>query len=125
VPTARIIEANIRTLGVEDRASLVITSAFLWAKRDLISQQAGPPLDRPWLVFCSPPYAFYQERQVDMIDVIQRIQSHAPPGSILIVESNEPFDAKLLPASEADVGGWDFRSYPPAVVGLWRDRRSM
>lgn len=36
VPTVlRIVEENIRTLGVEDRTTLVVTSAFLWARRDL------------------------------------------------------------------------------------------
>src|SRR5690606_8776565 len=57
VPTARVVEQNIQTLGVQDRTTLLVTSAFLWAKRDLAD--AGPPRDRPWLVFCSPPYAFY------------------------------------------------------------------
>ena len=37
VPSAKIVEANIRSLGVEDFATLLITSAFLWAKRDLAS----------------------------------------------------------------------------------------
>ena len=35
VPTARVTEENIRTLGVDDRATLLVTSAFLWGKRDL------------------------------------------------------------------------------------------
>ncbi|MEX0613782.1 MAG: RsmD family RNA methyltransferase, partial [Pirellulales bacterium] len=35
VPTARVVAENISTLGVEDRATLLVTSAFLWAKRDL------------------------------------------------------------------------------------------
>jgi 16S rRNA (guanine966-N2)-methyltransferase len=121
VPTARIIEANIRTLAVEDRTTLLITSAFLWAKRDLNSQHAAPPADRPWLVFCSPPYAFYHERQSDMLDLIHGIQTHAPPGSILIVEADERFDFDLLRNEhELCLGDWDVRSYAPAVVGLWR-----
>src|SRR5689334_2008330 len=31
VPTARIVEENIRTLQVEDRTTIAMTSAFLWA----------------------------------------------------------------------------------------------
>ena len=122
VPTARVVEQNIRTLGVEDRATLLITSAFLWAKRDLASEQSAPPASRPWLVFCSPPYAFYHERQADVLELIRRVQEHAPAGTILIVEADEPFDFDLLRHAEgtAVAALWDVRSYAPAVVGLWR-----
>jgi 16S rRNA (guanine966-N2)-methyltransferase len=122
VPTARIIRENIRTLGVEDRATLLVTSAFLWAKRDLGSRHGAEEGDRPWLVFCSPPYAFYHERRADMVDLIRRIQHQAPAGSILIVEAEEPFDFELLDGAEtgSEVARWDVRSYPPAVVGIWR-----
>src|SRR3990170_8235869 len=44
VPTARVIEENIKALGVEDQSTLLVTSAFLWAKRDLLrlsSERAG------------------------------------------------------------------------------------
>jgi len=122
VPTARIVEENIRTLGVGDQATLLVTSAFLWAKRDLGMRQSAPPSDRPWLVFCSPPYAFYHERQAEMLDLIHRIQTNAPAGSILIVESDEQFDFDLLRHVDGTTGSsrWDVRSYAPAVVGLWR-----
>src|SRR5215204_2965907 len=84
VPTARVIEENIKALGVEDQATLLTTSAFLWGKRDLASGEWGmgnaeweesktrdaafpiPHSALPWLVFCSPPYAFYVERQEEM-----------------------------------------------------------
>jgi 16S rRNA (guanine966-N2)-methyltransferase len=122
VPSARIVEQNIRTLGVEDRAQLLMTSAFLWAKRDLGTTASSLYADELWLIFCSPPYAFYTERRAEMFDLVQRIQQHAPVGSILIVEAEEPFDFRSL--YDDDRGGelqqWDVRSYPPAVIGLWR-----
>jgi 16S rRNA (guanine966-N2)-methyltransferase len=119
VPTARLVEENIRTLSVEDRAALLVTSAFLWAKRDLGSEQSGPPTNTPWLVFCSPPYAFYQERQAEMLELIERVQRQAPPGSILIIEADETFDFNQFTSGSA-TGDWDMRSYSPAVVGIWR-----
>jgi 16S rRNA (guanine966-N2)-methyltransferase len=119
VPSARVVEQNIHTLAVEDRATLLVTSAFLWGKRDLPATASQP--NEPWLVFCSPPYAFYHERQTEMLDLISRIQSHAPAGSILIVEADEPFDFNVLRHSESSQAGeWDVRAYAPAVVGLWR-----
>jgi 16S rRNA (guanine966-N2)-methyltransferase len=35
VPSARVVEQNIRALGVGDRATLLVASAFVWAKRDI------------------------------------------------------------------------------------------
>jgi 16S rRNA (guanine966-N2)-methyltransferase len=124
VPSARIVEQNIRSLEVQDRATLLVTSAFLWGKRDL--PHAATVDSKPsWLIFCSPPYAFYHERQAEMLDLVRRVEEYAPTGSILIVEADEAFDFALLrddnPAPNI-VGEWDVRAYPPAVVGIWRKR---
>jgi 16S rRNA G966 N2-methylase RsmD len=141
VPSARIVEENIRTLGVEGRAKLLVTSAFLWAKRDLpagaeactatgpdeqsgkhIASSASPPSDFPWLVFCSPPYAFFVDRLDDMLGLIQRIQTSAPADSVLVVEADERFDfSALLGTDDGGRGtGWQIRAYAPAVIGIWR-----
>jgi 16S rRNA (guanine966-N2)-methyltransferase len=122
VPSAKIVEANIRLLGAEDRATLLVTSAFLWAKRDLMSASTVPT---PWLVFCSPPYAFFHERQAEMLDLIARIREHAPPGTIVLVEADDRFDFELLrgDAASDEYQAWDVRSYPPAVIGVRRDPR--
>jgi 16S rRNA (guanine966-N2)-methyltransferase len=139
VPTARVIQENIASLEVDDRATLLTTSAFLWSKRDLPKVEGGrgkgdesyaenspflvPPSALPWLVFCSPPYAFYVERSSDMLTLIGDVLNRAPEGSILIVEADERFDFELLPgnvAAERHDEGWDVRTYSPAVVGVWR-----
>jgi 16S rRNA (guanine(966)-N(2))-methyltransferase RsmD len=119
VPSARVVEENIRTLGVEDQATLLVTSAFLWAKRDLPAAATNGP---SWLVFCSPPYDFFQERVEEMLDLIGRIQTHAPTGSILIIEAEEPFDMSVF-QRDGETGespSWDFRAYSPAIIGIWR-----
>jgi 16S rRNA (guanine966-N2)-methyltransferase len=172
VPSARIVEQNIRGLEVEDRTQLLVTSAFLWAKRDMNSDSGGwgrakgeppaptdnatstgaatnPPLplgegrgegelkvgspmnaatetpapSNPWLVFCSPPYAFYHDRQQEMLDLMGRIKTAAPPGSILVVETDDKFDIEILrthSAADPQPGTWDIRAYPPAVIAIWR-----
>jgi len=134
VPTARVIEENIKALGVEDQSTLLVTSAFLWAKRDLPSGEWGmgnggsrerelgnepspfpirhSPL--PWLVFCSPPFAFYVDCREEMLELITAIMHHAPADSIIVVEADEGFDFQSLP------GEWDVRTYLPAIVGVWR-----
>jgi 16S rRNA (guanine966-N2)-methyltransferase len=131
VPTARVIEENIAALGAGDRATVLITSAFLWAKRDLENNPqraassstpantSSPTPASPWLAFCSPPYDFFLDRQADMLGLIESVMHAAPTGSILVVEADERFDAALLPGGPAS-NAWDVRTYLPAVVGVWR-----
>lgn len=125
VPTARVIEENIAALAVAPQCTLRTTSAFLWGKRDLKEpQRAGssptPASNLPWLVFCSPPYDFFVDRQVEMLELITSVVSAAPGGSIIVVESDDRFDLALLPTGSAGEV-WDVRPYPPAVVGvLWK-----
>lgn len=118
VPSAQIVEQNVAALGLADRVTLRVTSAFLWLKRDLDSRQDGPPRNLPWLVFCSPPYSFFVERQNEMLELICRIADAASPGSTIVVESDERFDFELL--ASGDRTEWDVRDYPPARVGIWR-----
>ena len=139
VPTARIVAENIGALALEERTALLTTSAFLWAKRDLPSADLGlrieelsahdkaanrdPQSEIPWLVFCSPPYAFYVDRQKEMLELVSSLKQYAPPASILIVEADERFDFELFPGGvrkEKRGPGWDVRTYSPAVVGVWR-----
>jgi 16S rRNA (guanine966-N2)-methyltransferase len=134
VPTARVIEENIKSLGVENQSTLLTTSAFLWGKRELANADFGfriaesrddaeaqsairiPQSEIPWLVFCSPPYAFYVDRQAEMLELITAIMEHAPLDSLFVVEADERFDFELLP------GEWDVRTYSPAVVGVWHKK---
>ncbi len=145
VPTARVIEENIESLGLEQQTTLMMTSAFLWGKRDAASaaamvqgsgfrvqnadERAGssptpssPPL--PWLVFCSPPFDFFVDRREEMIDLIRNVMDAAPRESTLVVEADERFDFNLLPEAAGDqqpTSSWDVRVYAPAVVGVWRN----
>ena len=118
VPSAQLVEENVATLGVADRVTLRITSAFLWSKRDLPTESEGPPRDLPWLVFCSPPYSFFVEREQEMLELIRRIAEHAPAASTLVIESDQRFDFAHLIGD--DTAAWDVREYPPARVGIWR-----
>lgn len=128
VPAARVIEENVRTLGVADQAEVTVTSAFLWGRRLAVPQPAATAESQAfdsaaaWLVFCSPPYAFFEERLDDMRSLIAATLEFAPPKSVMVVEADERLDFAKLPA--LDVGGgdsfWDVRTYPPAVVGVGR-----
>lgn len=107
-PTARCIRENAARLKLTDQVDVITGDAFIWSTRDL------PLAELPWLVLCSPPYDFYVDRAEQMLALIERMISHAAPGSLIAVEADRRFDFTTLPSPEL----WDVRTYSPAVVGL-------
>lgn len=107
-PTARILAENIETLGVGQKAELVTGDVFL---RTLWEDRLGTI---PWLVFCSPPYVFYEDRKGDMLGLLDCLIQAAPAESIFVVESDERFDFGSLPSPAS----WQVRRYPPAIIGI-------
>lgn len=110
-PTARMIERNIATLGVGDVSEVYAGDTFLWVRRQQDWTELGK---RPWLVLCSPPYDFYVQRIDDMLRLLRDLRERAPDGSLIVVEADRRFDFELL----SDLGKWDVRPYPPAVIGI-------
>lgn len=111
-PTANLVEQNIQLLELGDVCDVARANTFLWA-RDLTSLP-----DLPWLVLCSPPYSFYLERADQMLALIDRYLELMPEGSTMVVEADGQFDFDRLPQARR----WDIRSYPPAVLGILRQR---
>lgn len=109
-PTAAVIRQNAGVLGVTDRIDVISGNTFIWVQRD------EAPKTAPWLVFCSPPYAFYVERKAEIVAMLQTLLTQAPQGSTFVVESDERFDRAALP----DAAAWEKRVYPPAVLSLLR-----
>jgi 16S rRNA (guanine966-N2)-methyltransferase len=115
-PTANLIRQNITELGVAAQAEVVVGNVFIWWKRHSAGQVGNLSYDKPWTVFCSPPYDFYVERVAEMLELIAGLIEAAPGGSIFVVEADARFDFQQLP----DPPSWNVRSYPPAVVGIFR-----
>lgn len=126
LPTAAIVKQNIASVGLSSQTELFSTSAFLWGKRDLptISEQSelgSEVWSQPWLVFVSPPYAFFVEREKEMLGLIDCLIQSAPPSSLMVVEADERFDFAKLPGNlraDRHATGWDVRAYSPAIVGI-------
>lgn len=114
-PTARLIRDNAIALQLVDRIQVVPGDAFVWGKR-LARGEATLAADRPWLVFCSPPYDLYVTREEDLLTLIEQVANAAPADSVLVVEADERFEmAKLTPQYE-----WEVRAYLPAVLAIGR-----
>ena len=107
LPTRNLIEDNLRALGLADRASAIFSDSFMFVRKLQPDEQ-----QTPWVVFCSPPYDLYVDRQSDVLAMIEGIVTKMPPDSTLVVEADERFDTQLLPSSVE----WRLRTYFPAVV---------
>ena len=113
-PTAEVLRQNIAALGAEARCEVIGGNVFRRARwQHAISAS-------PWLVFLSPPYAFYVERLEQMLDLIGGLVESAPAESVLVVEADRNFDLGLLP----EAGDWDIRKYPPAIIGIYQKKLS-
>jgi 16S rRNA (guanine966-N2)-methyltransferase len=109
-PTAREIQGSAEDIGLGGQTTVVTGDIFRWIERAEIAA------DRPWLIFCSPPWELFQSRAADMQRLIGHFVAHSPPDSTLVVEANTAFDPETLPHPEA----WFARDYPPARILIWR-----
>ncbi len=135
-PTARIARRNIEILeekipGTAAKIELTTTDTYFWGRKLAATDPNAPapkspieslsqatlPNDVPWLVFCSPPYDFFVDREGETLELLQTLRDRAPEGSIFVVESDDRFDFVLL---EVEIPPKKRRSYPPAEVGIFR-----
>ena len=122
-PTARITKDNIALLESVDselktKISLITTDVFFWGRTLSERFQTEEVLrrDLPWLVFCSPPYDFYVDRQDELLLLIDQVKAVAPQDSLFVIEADERFDFALL---DEEIPKRKRRSYPPAEVALF------
>lgn len=119
-PTARVTRTNIGLLddkmpGIKDRIDLITTDVFFFGRiTDNIKSRI--PTDLPWLVFCSPPYDFYIDREEEMMQLIRNFRQCAPKNSLFVIEADARFNFDLL---EVLISPKKRRSYPPAEVALF------
>jgi len=113
-PTADTLRRSARDLGVTERCDIRAGDVLVWTRR-----MPELPPDPPWLVFVSPPWAFFAEghaRRPDLLALIEAVRRSAPAGSIVVVEADTTFDAAALPEPAA----WECRPVPPAVLFFHR-----
>lgn len=111
-PTLRIIEENVRSIDPDMNVQIHGSDSFFWV-RDTLSDPDQLPAE-PWVVFCCPPYALFDERPDDLIEMIGSLIAAAPEGSLFVVESGEDFQAQRLPQHE----NWETRQYSPALISV-------
>ncbi|MDR2116343.1 MAG: RsmD family RNA methyltransferase [Planctomycetaceae bacterium] len=124
-PTATLLRQNLESLGLLNVCDLRKTDAFFWAK----NQEEHPHTNntctdnmftdtnkRSWLVFCSPPYDFYVNRQTEILEMLQHLLDSAPTGSLFVIESDNRFNFDILPVKPLPN---KIKSYPPAEIAIF------
>ena len=114
IPTVRIIKQNVQTLDAELPVEIASSDTFFWVRQFLKDPQISS--GHPWLVFCCPPYALFEDRQSELLELISNLIEVAPEESIFVVESDSRFAPDNLPQPES----WTVRKYSPAVVSIFR-----
>lgn len=112
IPTLRIIQANVRTLEVQDRVKIESSDTFFWVRKFLREPENWP--QEAWVVFCCPPYALYDTSRDELLITLQCMSDVAPTGSLFVVEYDQRFSAKQLP----DSMNWQTRFYSPAYISV-------
>jgi 16S rRNA (guanine966-N2)-methyltransferase len=118
-PTASQMKVALERLGLAAVSQVLPGDAFYWGKRLVEANAASEGLPDgtiPWLVFCCPPYQLYLDRREDLKSMIASIVDHAPPGSQVVVEFDERFDAAELCRADQ----WQTRTYLPATIAILR-----
>jgi 16S rRNA (guanine966-N2)-methyltransferase len=90
-PTVALLQKNIATLGVKQRATVVTSDCFI----HLANAQADPKVD---LIFLDPPYRYLTERTEELRRAALAIASRhlAPTGQVLF--RHDSADTLSLPA---------------------------
>ncbi|MDR0391991.1 MAG: RsmD family RNA methyltransferase [Planctomycetaceae bacterium] len=111
LPTAVLLRKNLESLNLMGICQLCKTDAFFWAK----NREVHPNDDILWLVFCSPPYLFYVEREGEVLEMLGNLIESAPVGSVFVIESDNRFNFDHLPIKPHPN---KIRSYPPAEIAI-------
>lgn len=100
----RFIRDSCDALGIGNRVQVLPGDTYKIAPRLL----KPPQDDMPWIVYLCPPYRMWED-QNDLAALNQMILTtleNAPPGSVLVAETERVFDHSRLPP-----GNWDLREY--------------
>ncbi len=116
LPTARIIQRNLDSLGSQLPARIESADSYFWVRQFL---KAPPPeAALPWALFCSPPYSHFVDQREQLLESLAKLMEQAPPESLIVVESDDRFSPADLPQPEA----WRIRHYAPATISVWRPK---
>jgi 16S rRNA (guanine966-N2)-methyltransferase len=103
-----LIRRNLATLRYEDRARVLGTDAFRWARS--FESSDGEPL----VIFLDPPYLEYENHPRRIHELLEQLARKLPAGSVLAVEASRALGDGILP----DFAAWDIRRYGGTQIAI-------
>ncbi len=107
-PAANAIARHLEMFQVTGRGRVLRADAYRWADKWAVPAE-------PVNLFLGPPYREFEHHLDAILWLIATLQQKAPPGSIVIVQSDGEFPAAQLP----DAPRWDVRHYGRTQLALW------
>lgn len=98
---SRLIRASATKLGIEDKVDCLTGDTFRLAPTRLRFQQ-----NERRVVFCCPPYKFWETKRDLLNDLLLASMENAAEGSLIVAETDNKYDPANLPKAE-----WDVRTY--------------
>lgn len=118
MPTAaNDIKLAAKQLGLDHQTHVRCGDAFQLAETIVAlakSLYVDANVPQPWLVFICPPYSLWQDRRVELENLLTLLCSQAPAGSQIAVELEEETPLDVLPSGF----DWKVRSYRPAQIAI-------
>jgi 16S rRNA (guanine(966)-N(2))-methyltransferase RsmD len=102
------LEHHIQDFGVADRARIIRSDVYRWAER--FEPPAGPIT-----VFFSPPFADFDRKLEELLNVIEGIQTRVHADSVMVLQSERTALLEALPDHEH----WDERRYGRNHLLFW------
>jgi 16S rRNA (guanine(966)-N(2))-methyltransferase RsmD len=102
------IERHLESFQVADRGRIERADVYRWAER-------WQPSTEPVNLFLSPPFADFERRNNDFMELVGRLQEKVAAGSVVVVQGEQGADLDLLP----DRPAWDERKYGRNLLLIW------
>lgn len=106
---ANDIDRHITAFEVTQQAQVLRADAYGWVKR---WQAPAEPVN----VFISPPFADFQRRGRDLLDLVVELQTKLAPGSVVVLQGERGLDHATLPGG---TDAWEARRYGRNELLIW------
>lgn len=101
---ARTIRDSAERLSLEENQVQVLTGDTFRIAPRRMTEVLEDGETAPWVVYFCPPYSMWNEQTAQLFKLLRTAARLAPPGSLLVTESDKFFDVQSLP-----LGPWDVR----------------
>jgi len=107
--SVQAILKHAKTFGVNDRTRVLQVDAYRWIEKGAFPKEAAN-------YFLGPPYTDIKEHLGSIQWMVTEIRTKVAPGSVVVLQTDDDYDAGLLPEPEQ----WDVRRYGRNQLAIWR-----